>query len=1779
MKKIFTFFSTLLISGFLIAQNDLALAPPNGTFLSPVSGCALTANENVTVRIFNFGPGAILTSDVFQVSYTINGGPLISESVTGASIPLNTSYTYTFAAQADLSVQGSYSINATVSLPGDPTPGNDTYSGYIVNSLAPSNGGVITGPSSVCISGNSGFLTLGAHNGSILRWEYSTDGGSTWINISNTSTIQNYTNLTVPTMYRAVVQNGSCASANSAPLSIAIDPVTVAGNTSGAATVCSGTNSGNVTLSGNTGSIINWELSTDGGFTWNPVANTTTTLSYLNITQTTRYRAVVRSGSCSPANSSITTITVNPPTIPGSLTPNATTVCSGANSGTITLSGQSGSIVRWEFSINSGITWTNIVNTTTTQSYTNLTATRLYRVRVQSAGCPALYSDTATVTINPPTVAGTLSSSATVCSGSNSGTMSLSGFSGGIVRWEFSINSGSTWTNIANITNTENYTNLTTTTSYRVRVQNGICPALYSNTIDITVNPLTVGGSIAGTTTVCGTTNSGSLTLGGNTGGVQQWESSIDNGTTWNTIANTTTSENYSNLSNTTWFRASLQSGVCAQAYSDTAIVTVAPATVAGILSAAATVCSGTNSGTLTLAGHSGSIVSWEFSTNSGSTWTNIVNTATTQNYTNLTTTTRYRVRVQNGGCPALYSNSIDITVNPLTVGGTVAGTTTYCSPTNSGSLTLSGHTGSIQSWESSDDNGISWNTIANTSTTENYTNLTTTTWYRASVQSGVCAQAYSDTAIVTIAASTSSGTLSASATVCSGANTGTLTLAGYTGVIVEWEFSTDAGVSWTTIANTTDTESYNNLTTTTRYRVRVQNGSCPALYSNTVDITVDPEAVGGAIAGGTTVCATNNSGTLTLSGYLGNILEWESSTDGGATWNSFANTTSTHAYSNLSVTTAFRAVIQSGVCPIELSDEDTVIVDPVTVGGTVSGATTVCSGANSGNVTLVGNTGDVLNWEFSTDNGNSWISISNTTTTQGYNNITTATMYRARLQSGLCSPAYSGTALVNVDQQSVGGTIYGAATVCSGSNSGTLSLIGNSGNIIEWEESNDGITWASITNTTNTHNYNNLISTTYFRATAQNGVCTTDYSSIVIINVDANSVGGTASGNTTVCSGANTGTVSLTGETGNVIGWEFSTDNGTSWINLSNTTTSQNYSNLTVTTMYRAKVKNGVCNPVNSLEATITVDQASNAGVLTQNAVVCSGANNGTLTLSGYVGNIIDWEESNGGVIWSPTGNTSNTHTYNNLFTITYYRAIVLNGSVCGEDTSNIVVITVNPNSVGGNLTGSNSVCPGNNIGTLNLTGETGDILGWERSTDDGNNWMPISNTTDSLVYNNITQTSYYRVLVKSGICNAAYSDTVIVTVSPQSVAGTISGSTTICPGESGNLTLNGYTGSILDWESSTNGGSTWSSTGNNMAVYTYSNLQDTTIFRAIVISGSCPSDTSLSAYVNVFAKPQASFTASDVCFGNTVSFQNTSAISSGSVQLNMWNFGDGIETVANSPSHNYSAPGDYLVLLKTVSNNNCIDTVSATVTIFEVPSAKISSSAGNDFCAGDNIVLSVISDSALTYQWSNGSLLASLVVENSGTYSVTVTNPNTSCSATDSIQVVAIALPVAFAGRDTSVAPGKSIQLNATGGITYQWTPSASLDFPNDANPIASPAATTIYTVMVSNENGCTSFDSLTVEVKGKADFFVSNLITPNGDGFNDTWYIENIELFPANEVVVFNRNGQTVFSASSYDNTWNGTYNGKELPDGTYYYILKFTNSDDSQKGSVNILRNQQ
>jgi gliding motility-associated-like protein len=156
--------------------------------------------------------------------------------------------------------------------------------------------------------------------------------------------------------------------------------------------------------------------------------------------------------------------------------------------------------------------------------------------------------------------------------------------------------------------------------------------------------------------------------------------------------------------------------------------------------------------------------------------------------------------------------------------------------------------------------------------------------------------------------------------------------------------------------------------------------------------------------------------------------------------------------------------------------------------------------------------------------------------------------------------------------------------------------------------------------------------------------------------------------------------------------------------------------------------------------------------------------------------------------------------------------------------------------------------------------------------------------------------------------------------------------------------------------------------------------------------------------------------------------------------------------------------------------------------------------------------------------------------------------------------------------AGPSVSIAAGASTQLNATGGTTYEWSPTSGLSGNTVANPVAQPSETTIYTVTTVID-GCTYVDALTVDVKRLVD--PVNTFTPNGDGINDTWTIPGIRDYPQADVSVYDRWGQRVYHSIGYREP----FDGAGLPTATYYWHIQVNDikgKSDPYTGYVTIIR---
>lgn len=241
--------------------------------------------------------------------------------------------------------------------------------------------------------------------------------------------------------------------------------------------------------------------------------------------------------------------------------------------------------------------------------------------------------------------------------------------------------------------------------------------------------------------------------------------------------------------------------------------------------------------------------------------------------------------------------------INPTTVGGNIAGSTSVCAPSNSGTLTLSGHTGSILRWESSTDNFVSNIVqIVNTSTTYNFLNLAQTTKYRAVVKSGSCAQLYSAVATVTVITSTAPTPGSNSR--C-GAGTVILTATGCAGGTINWY----AGVSGGTVLASGTTYTTPSISNTTTYYVSCTISGCT---SGRVAVTATIKPIPSAPAAVNVSRCDVGSVKLIATGCAGGTINWYTVSTGGTS----VGTGGTYDTPILSTTTTYYVSCTVNGCP-----------------------------------------------------------------------------------------------------------------------------------------------------------------------------------------------------------------------------------------------------------------------------------------------------------------------------------------------------------------------------------------------------------------------------------------------------------------------------------------------------------------------------------------------------------------------------------------------------------------------------------------------------------------------------------------------------------------------------------------------------------------------------------------------------------------------------------------------------------------------------------------------
>ncbi|MES2703809.1 MAG: PKD domain-containing protein [Bacteroidota bacterium] len=310
----------------------------------------------------------------------------------------------------------------------------------------------------------------------------------------------------------------------------------------------------------------------------------------------------------------------------------------------------------------------------------------------------------------------------------------------------------------------------------------------------------------------------------------------------------------------------------------------------------------------------------------------------------------------------------------------------------------------------------------------------------------------------------------------------------------------------------------------------------------------------------------------------------------------------------------------------------------------------------------------------------------------------------------------------------------------------------------------------------------------------------------------------------------------------------------------------------------------------------------------------------------------------------------------------------------------------------------------------------------------------------------------------------------------------------------------------------------------------------------------------------VTVYATPEPGvITGADTfCAGSTVTLSNTTT--GGTWRSNR----DTVAIVTNAGIVTGLKAGSSIISYETDTNAaGCSSRSFFTIVVTE-PTLTIAATTTDVQCyGGHDGRIAVAVDSGIApyeYQWTHGGSGITTDSLVAGTYIITVTETVTQCRKADTFTVVQPDTMIVTSSLmpDSCFKGTGSIRVDVIGGVApyqYAWFNNAT------GNEVTGLMPGT-YTMTVTDMHGCARALSEVVAEDSCLGITVHDIITPNGDGFNDVWVIEGLELYPANTVQVFDKWGDMVYERSNYNNDWQGQgmKNGAVLPDGTYYYLVK-------------------
>ncbi|HRC88536.1 MAG TPA: PKD domain-containing protein, partial [Bacteroidales bacterium] len=1650
-----------------------------------------------------------------------------------------------------------------------------------------------------CKGANDGTITITNPQGGYGTYQYSINGGTTW------SGLGSFTNL-APNTYNVRIRDAAhpaCVIILNSGLVIT-EPAVLNADVTKTNVTCNGANDGTITITNTQGGYGTYEYTINGGASWQS-SGVFTSLSpgFYNVQmRDAAYPLCVKilNGS----------LQITEPAVLNASVTKTNVTCNGAGDGTITISSPTGGHGTYEYNIGSG--WQS------SGSFTNLgPATYVVMIRdVAYPSCEIVLDPELEIT-EPAVLGGIVTSTNVTCFDAKDGTITISGATGGYGTYEYTIDGGTKWSGM------NSFMNLAPG-SYDVRIRDAahkLCVVVLNGSLDIT-QPDVLNATVSKSNVTCFGGSDGSITISSPQGGYGTYEYSVNGGGSWQS------SGLFTNLS------PGIYNVLIRDESYPSCIITLSsaleisqPQMLSATVSKTDISCNGANDGIINITSPSGGYGTYEY--NIGSGW------QSSGNFTGLAPGT-YEVSIRDEAHPScavvLYPNLMidEPLILILTASGDVM-LRCYGDMTGSGTFYAAGGTPPYTFTLIS-------NTTGGTLATPGFNSQSFfgagagTVTIRVADSHGCTAQA---TINVDQPDQLMPGSISGDQVLCSGVIPGELTEAspptgGPGSYQYQWQYATsDVGPFFNIAgANSVTYTPSTGATNTLYYRRMVTSGMCLPVYSNVVEIKVNPRPVA-ILTGGAIICP-GESTTLNINlpvgtgpfeveiENLGIINNYNSDED------IVVSPLVTTTYKLLSVTDANGCDVTApstsliGTATVTVRDMPAIAVQPENKITCEFGMVTYSVSATGSDLTYQWYVDDGTGFGPVIDGGIYFGSQTPMLFLFGTNRLMDGFRYRVDVTGcGFTVPSSEVSLTVNTAPEIL--IQPKDSTVCQG-NDASFSVIAQGTAIgFQWQVNKgagfvnvtddanfSGSTAATLNITNAPGSFNNYI----FRVKISGTCGVPIYSNFVALRVNIPPSVSLNPVNRSIC--ASGGPVYFTGNgSGMIDSLRWQVFSGGSWIDIhddavySGTTTQQlalvNVPESYNGNRYRLALKAACANSYTN-EAVLTV--WSNPVVDFSSVSPLNACGGVPLVLNGnptggsgiYTQHI--WTGDVGPLsnyfIQNPTFKSQIAGTYN-----LNYKVRDSNG--CYAD-DNLVVNVDAPDAFY-----SRDITAGCTPLTVSFTKDMTGISEFWWDFGDGSP-VDSENANPVHVFTNVNPASVeYRnveLRVKSaGGCEATY--TSMITVYPEIDATFTASPAVICSGSSATFTALPGANRYF-WEF----GDGASGYGANVAMHIYTNMTTTPqIVQVKLTTTSFYSCTDTKTFdITVMPMPVPQFTAvppSQVFdpAGNQVSFTNQTNAGTWSW---LWRFGDGGTSTVENPIHTYTDVGTYDVKLK-VSNANCSDSITHKISILPPPPIA----AFDSIPSGCTPLTVQINNTSINtevpgtkYQWDFGDGNTSTVKNpiytytTSGVYRITLVVTGPGGQSMKSQIVNAYVSPKSYfevAPTHVFVNDERVRFFNLSTNADYFVWEFGDGDTSHVKDPYHKYMEEGVYdiTLHAYSSNGCkdswTLSPGVTVEPAGVIRF--SSVFRPNKEGPIERTDLptggEEIDQFffpPIRERVldyklqIFNRWGTLIFESHDINVPWNGYYKGKLCKQGVYVWIVegKYANGQPFKKtGDVTLL----